>query len=188
MDSRKNNGITIVMTKAPNGVILRPIPESPNADYMAGEDGQVYSRTRYAGFGRKERTDWYALTGHMTEKGYRSISMCHQGKKVTKSVHRLICSAFHGPAPEKSSQARHLDGNPENNLPANLRWGSQYENWQDRKAHGRGVEGEKHHAAKLTDQERASLRWAVTIGLCSGRHAAQVLNMSQSAVAAIVSG
>jgi len=46
-------------------VILRPIPISPNADYMAGSDGQIYSRTRYKGFGRKEYVDWYPLSGRL---------------------------------------------------------------------------------------------------------------------------
>ena len=34
-------------------LVLKPIPVSPNDDYMAGSDGQIYSRTKYKGFGRK---------------------------------------------------------------------------------------------------------------------------------------
>jgi hypothetical protein len=169
-----------------SGVLLRAIPVSPNDDYMAGEDGQIYSRTRYAGVGRKERVNWYPLRGHVTTKGYRTVSLCHENTKVTKSVHRLVCMAFHGMPVSDTEQVRHLDGNPANNAPANLAWGGQYENWQDRKAHGRGCEGEKHHAAKLTDAERGHLRWAVAKGLCSINHAARVLGMSQSSIQAIV--
>ena len=169
-----------------NGVELRPIPVSPNNDYMAGSDGQIYSRTRYKGFRRKELTDWYPLKGHKTKKGYRSVSMCHDNVKVTMSVHRLVCMAFNGEPPSTSMQVRHLDGNPENNRPENLAWGSQYENWEDRKAHGRVAYGEKHHAATLTDAEREHLRWALTKGLCSQKHAARMLMMSQSAISAIV--
>lgn len=101
----------------PDGVNLRPIPESPNEDYMAGTDGNVYSRTHYAGFGRKKYVDWYPLIGAKSSGGYRLVSMCHKNKKVTKSVHRLICSAFHGPAPSPSHQVRHLDGTRTNNKP-----------------------------------------------------------------------
>jgi hypothetical protein len=169
-----------------NGVTLKTIPSSPNEDYRAGSDGRIYSRTRYAGFGRKEYVDWYALSGHLTKKGYRSVSMCHENKKVTKNVHRLVCMAFHGLPTSNSLQVRHLDGNPENNLPENLAWGTQAENWQDRKAHGRGCEGEKHHAAKLTDTEREHLRWAISKGLCSQRQAARALGMSQGSISSIV--
>jgi hypothetical protein len=165
---------------------LRPIPVSPNEDYMAGEDGRIYSRTRYAGFGRKELVDWYALQGSTNSKGYLTVSMCHKNIRVTKSVHSLICLAFHGEPPKPRMQVRHLDGTRDNNIPSNLKWGTQYENWEDRKAHGRGCEGEKHPAAKFSNEERAHLRWAVTAGLCSQNQAARVLGVSPSAVSAIV--
>lgn len=171
-----------------SGVVLVPIPVSPNDDYMAGSDGQIYSRTRYAGFGRKVRVDWYPLVGHKMKKGYRSISMCHNNVKVTKNVHRLICIAFHGEPPARSMQVRHLDGNPENNKPENLAWGTQVENWLDRQSHGRGMKGENHPMSKLTDVERSHIRWAVAKGLCSQHHAARVLGMSQAAISSICLG
>lgn len=176
------------MLTLPNGVTLKPIPSSPNDDYMAGSDGQVYSRTKYKGFGRKDYVDWYPLKGHTTRKGYVSVSMCHENIKVTKNVHRLICEAFNGPPARATLQTRHLDGNPANNIPTNLAWGTQAENWQDREAHGRGTKGEKHHMAKLTDEQRATIRNAVAMGLCSQRHAARVLGMSQAAISAICLG
>lgn len=169
-----------------SGVELRPIPVSPNSDYMAGDDGRVYSRTRYKGFGRKELVDWYPLAGHKNAKGYLSVSLCHENKKVTKHVHRLICMAFHGEPPFKAAQVRHLDGVPANCAPSNLRWGTQIENWMDRKTHGHGTDGEKHPMAKLTDVEREHIRWAVARGLCSQRQAARALGMSQSAISAVV--
>ena len=167
-------------------VVFRHIPSSPNMDYMAGSDGQVYSRTRYKGFGRKEYVDWYPLVGHRNNKGYQTISMCHKSKKVTKIVHRLICEAFHGIPKNSSMQVRHLDGNQKNNIPSNLRWGTQQENWMDRKAHGNGNEGEKHPMAKLTDEECRHLRWAISKGLVSQRHAAKVLGLSQGGISHIV--
>lgn len=170
----------------PKKLELLAIPGAPNDDYRAGSDGKVYSRTRYKGFGRKEYVDWYPLVGHRNAKGYVTISMSHENRKVTRHVHRLICAAFHGEPEQTTHQVRHLDGNPENNEPSNLRWGTQQENWADRKAHGNGCEGEKHHAAKLTNEERAHIRWAVAKGLCSGRHVARVLGMSQASISAIV--
>ncbi len=171
-----------------NGVVLISIPESPNDDYMAGSDGQVYSQTRYKGFGRKDYVDWYPLKGHKTKKGYNSVSLCHENKKITRCVHRLVCSAFNGPPPFKSALVRHLDGNPQNNVPANLKWGTQIENWQDRIVHGRGMKGEKHPASKFGNFERKAIRWAVRNGLCSRHHAARVLTVSQSAISGIVLG
>ena len=43
-------------------------------------------------------------------------------------VHRLVCEAFHGPPNNVNSVVIHLDENALNNLPSNLKWGTQKEN------------------------------------------------------------
>ena len=43
-------------------------------------------------------------------------------------VHRLVCEAFHGPAPDESMVVIHLDENGLNNMRENLNWGTQKEN------------------------------------------------------------
>lgn len=50
----------------------------------------------------------------------------HSGK--TYKVARLVCEAFHGPAPFKGAVCMHLDENARNNKPTNLKWGTQKEN------------------------------------------------------------
>ena len=45
----------------------------------------------------------------------------------TYKVHRLICEAFNGQAPE-GAVCMHLDEDASNNRPENLRWGTQKEN------------------------------------------------------------
>ena len=169
-------------------VTLKPIPVSPNSDYAAGSDGKVYSQTRYAGFGRKERADWYSLVGHISNRGYSTVSLCHNNQKVTKAVHRLVCMAFHGMPPSAAHQVRHLNGNRTDNRPCNLAWGTQKENWTDRKAHGRGMDGENHPMSKLSDAQREIIRSAVAMGLCSRRHAARMTGMSQSAISSLCRG
>ena len=166
---------------------LKPIPVSPNDDYMAGTDGQIYSRTKYKGFGRKELVDWYPLKGHITPKGYQTISMSHENKKVTKSIHRLVCMAFHGMPLVETMEVRHLDGDPSNNRPENLCWGTAVENWQDKRVHGTATVGEKHPAAKFSDLEREHIRWAVAKGLCSQRSAARALGVAPASIQSIVS-
>ena len=46
----------------------------------------------------------------------------------TYKVARLVCEAFHGPAPDSRHVCMHLDENSRNNAPKNLRWGTQKEN------------------------------------------------------------
>lgn len=43
-------------------------------------------------------------------------------------VHRMVCEAFHGPAPVEKPYVLHADENALNNKPENLSWGSQKEN------------------------------------------------------------
>jgi len=49
-------------------------------------------------------------------------------KQKTYRVARLVCEAFHGPAPSEKSVCMHLDENSRNNDPSNLQWGTQKEN------------------------------------------------------------
>lgn len=43
-------------------------------------------------------------------------------------IHRMVCEAFHGPAPFERAVVIHIDENAINNRPENLRWGTQKEN------------------------------------------------------------
>lgn len=43
-------------------------------------------------------------------------------------VHRLVASAFHGPAPSPLHHVDHIDRDRSNNRPANLRWVTPAEN------------------------------------------------------------
>lgn len=107
--------------------------------YAAGTDGQIY---------RMDCGEPSALSGSPTSKGYLTVSLS-RGSWETHAVHKLVCEAFYGTAPFDGAQIRHMDGDQRNNRPENLDWGTQADNWQDRKAHGGGM-GEEHHAAKLT--------------------------------------
>lgn len=46
------------------------------------------------------------------------------------SVHRLVCLAFHGPAPSEKHQINHKDGVKDNNDPDNLEWVTPGQNQQ----------------------------------------------------------
>lgn len=56
---------------------------------------------------------------------YRNIYSADLG---TMKVHRLVCEAFHGPAPFPGAVVIHIDENALNNRADNLRWGTQKEN------------------------------------------------------------
>lgn len=89
--------------------------------------------------------------------GYQIVSLCHDGKKRTKSVHTLVLKTFIGPCSD-GMVCRHLDGNQTNNHVSNLAWGTPYENSQDMILHGTSNKGDKHGMVKLTDADVMEIR------------------------------
>jgi len=137
--------------------------------YCVDVFGRIWSRARN---GR----DWRILKGSPTDRGYLCVTPAVNGKYKTRLVHRLVTEAFYGISGNKQ-QVRHLDGNQLNNAPENLDYGSQQDNWTDRKVHGGGI-GEKHHAAKLATQDVQNIRSSQE----SQRSLARKYNVSQSLI------
>jgi len=65
--------------------------------------------------------------GHKRADGYFTAAI--GGKNYL--VHRLVCCAFHGPAPDKRT-VDHIDRNPGNNCADNLRWATRSEQIHNR--------------------------------------------------------
>ena len=82
--------------------------------------------------------------------GYHSVSICHitDGQK-TVPVHRLVALAYFGEPPPGKRLVRHLDGQPWNNTPFNLKWGSDREN---------NADTFKHSLTRLHPQDNAIRR------------------------------
>lgn len=70
-------------------------------------------------------------------QGYKLVKMLDSSRRVSSFlVHRLVLEAFVGPCPP-GMEARHLDGNPANNVLRNLAWGTKSENELDKVRQGR---------------------------------------------------
>ena len=141
--------------------------------YSAGTDGLIY---------RMDRGEPSPLAGSPTSKGYLTVSLS-RGKWETHSVHKLVCETFYGPAPFDGAQVRHMDGNQTNNRPENLDWGTQEDNWADRRVHGRGM-GSAHHSAKLTP----AMVEAIRASKASQRALATQYGVSQSTIQEVCAG
>lgn len=87
---------------------------------------------------------------HLHRFGYYYVSLSQNDRRITRRVNRLVCEAFHGPAPAPDWQAAHIDGDRRNNAASNLRWATRDENEKDKDRHGSRVCGENHRNSKLT--------------------------------------
>jgi hypothetical protein len=145
----------------------------PQADgTVIGPSGKVRKmRLTQVGRGGGER---YYITARVDGKG-RNLS-----------VHRLVCEAFHGPAPFPGAQVRHLDGNRLNNQACNLAWGTVAENRADRDAHGTTARGERHGCAKLTERQVRQIRERYAAGGVTQTHLAKEYGVGQPMISDIV--
>jgi HNH endonuclease len=82
---------------------------------------------------------WNCVSGH----GRVSIRLDGDKKPSHLYVHSLVLGAFVGIRPTPSHQCRHLDGNPQNNVLSNLKWGTASEQRLDDVAHGKSVQANK---------------------------------------------
>lgn len=101
------------------------------------------------------------LRGGRHAFGYPTVTLQRDdGKQVTKTVHSMVCEAFHGPRPTPKHCVAHNDGNPANCRKDNLRWATQSENILDAVRHGTLVDnrGERHGNAKLTEDMVRQIR------------------------------
>lgn len=96
--------------------------------YEISDTGRIRSFTRWPE-GRVLRRRIRAKDGY--DEAHLRDS---QGVISYLSVHRLVLETFVGPCPE-GMEARHLDGDPNNNDLANLCWGTHLENMRDRARH-----------------------------------------------------
>lgn len=105
--------------------IWKPIPSLP--EYEASSLGRI-RRTPFTAIMPKggERTYGGKPYYGVLRKDQGRHGLYFRGKNY--KVHRLVCEAFHGPAPFEKAVVMHLDEDSLNNRPENLAWGTQKQN------------------------------------------------------------
>src|SRR3546814_7109206 len=92
----------------------------------------------------------------LNKSGYLAGNMCIEGQRKNFEVHRLVCEAFHGPAPD-GQQAAHKDGVRTNCYASNLRWATPASNTADKYGHGTILRGARHPRSEEHTSELQSL-------------------------------
>lgn len=115
------------------------------------------------------------------EDGYLFVGVRFLDKKYSEKVHKLVCLAFHGLKPTGAECVRHLDGERFNNIPENLRWGTNKENAADTILHGRQVAGFDHPNMRISKSEALEIRAAYLQHMEGRRKAANgfILRLSE---------
>ena len=172
---------------AESPVEYRDIPGYPG--YRVGDDGTVWSCLRQGGRGPRKMTDRWVRLKPWTNRGraYLHVELqLKDGKRSFVGVHILVLLAFVGPRPD-GLECRHLDGDPANNHPSNLRWGTSKDNADDRRRHGTQTRGSAHGPAKLTGEKVAEVKRLLHGGV-SQRGVAKAMGVGKSAIDRIATG
>ncbi len=124
--------------------------------YQVSNLGRVRSLDRKVNAALKQQ-DFRLISGKVLMnrediKGRAYVHLCLQGRKSTYRVHTLVALAFLGNRPE-GLVICHNNGNNSDNRLFNLRYDTPTNNAKDMERHGTKQEGERHHAAKLTNEE-----------------------------------
>lgn len=114
----------------------RPVPGWEQF-YEVSDDGQVrsFDYVKVGGKGSRQLIPAGPVSTWVTPNGYTAVSLYRRGRRRVASVHALVCEAFIGPRPD-GHEVRHLDGDPSNNVLANLTYGTPRENALDTIRHG----------------------------------------------------
>lgn len=117
----------------------RTIADFP--DYQVSDEGEI---VRVVPDALNHKLTGKPLKQAVSKAGYAHLTLCNAGLAKNARVNRIVCAAFHGPAPSPDHHAAHNDGNRLNNRADNLRWVEGKENEQDKRAHGTAAIGDRH--------------------------------------------
>lgn len=123
--------LLLAMHSAPvlNVTDLRDIP-GYRGIYAASRDGQIWAYRRAwltaRWVARAHSGMWLKTFANVN--GYLRVNLNMDGQKTQHYVHRLVCAAWHGPAPVDKPQVNHLNSVKSDNRAENLEWCSASEN------------------------------------------------------------
>jgi hypothetical protein len=110
--------------------------------YELSSDGRIRSTDRLVAnrWGTYNHRHGRELKIFVRKGGYLGGNISVDGDRINFDLHVLVCEAFHGLRPEADMEVRHLNGDKNDNHPANLTWGTRSQNAQDVIRHGNNHE------------------------------------------------
>lgn len=111
-----------------------------------------YTKGRFGFVLRKQKT----IKPQLRER-YMAVGLYNNLKFNSNPIHRLVAQAFI-PNPDNKPQVNHIDGNKLNNNYSNLEWCTSKENVKHSYDIGIRKTGEKHHCAKLKENDILEIR------------------------------
>jgi hypothetical protein len=126
------------------------------------------------------------LTPVVTQYGYHQVSLCVDGEKYSRLVHRLVALAFLGPQPTPEHDVLHWDGDKTNNCLSNLRWGTPKDNNADQERHNTRARGSRIGVSRLNESVVRRIRIYWKVGKYPEDKLAEMYGVSRRTINSIV--
>lgn len=151
---------------------------------------QVSSHGRVRSLDRKDHRGRFwkgrILKQVKIKSGYYQVTLLKIGKQKQIGVHRLVALAF-VPNENKPKIINHKDGNKTNNFASNLEWVTVSENTKHAYDMDLINKGEKHHKAKLQNEQVIEIKKRIQQGECYASMARE-FGVDRSVISAIKIG
>lgn len=123
--------------------------------YKVSDLGRVrrLSRESVDKLGRPYKLKEKLLKPNRIKGGYFQLKLTRDKVEKCLLLHRLVCEAFHGPAPKGKDFVNHKDGDKSNNRADNLEWCTFQENMNHAASNGLRARGVKSHTNKLSEDQ-----------------------------------
>lgn len=134
--------------------------------YAVSDCGRVASLARSHPVGKggiRHRSRAILCENSDGHNGYRTVGLYRDGRGKTAYVHRLVASAFLGPAPS-GKEVAHGNGRRDDNRLSNLRWDTRPGNHADTAVHGTRLLGERANSSKLSAEAVKDIRALIASG------------------------
>lgn len=131
--------------------------------YEVSDLGRVRSIKRMDCAGR-HRKGKFLQPSKICRNRYPAVSLNKNGIKKTRRISHLVLEAFIGPRTPDKPMALHWDDDASNNIPSNLRWGTQQDNEGDAQRNNRKARGSRMGNAILTEDRVRNARVRVANG------------------------
>lgn len=158
--------------------------------YEVSSHGRVRSlgRTTHTANGQVRKYQPRMLRPCTGTYGYNIVRLSKDCRGRNERVNRLVCEAFHGPAPSDKHQAAHNNGVTSDDRAENVRWATHTENMHDKKRHGTENDGANNGMSKLTETCVRTIRDMHRSGEYNQNEIAEKFGVRQSCVSKIVLG
>ena len=152
-------------------------------------EGEVWKPSRH-GTSVSNKQRFKNAQGHIIvpklNSGHQYVAVTIKGKWLR--FHRVVCEAFHGPMPvEGGHTVDHIDRNPLNNTPENLRWATRQEQRanQGEERKSSAPKQSKPILGREVSEVKSDAAW---IPFASANDAARRLGLDRGSVSKVVNG